>query len=50
MSLILKSKKNCKNFKVKSLQSQLGSCIVCSVIYTTTGHRLNELENGLEIE
>ena len=37
-------------FKPKGCQSQLGSYIICSVIYTTTGHRPNEVEKGLEIE
>ena len=37
-------------FKPKGCQSQLGSYIICSVIYTTTGHRPNELEKELEIE
>ena len=36
--------------KPKGCQSQLGSYIICSVIYTTTGHRPNEVEKGLEIE
>ena len=35
--------------ETKGCQSQLGSYIICSVIYTTTGHRRNELEKNSKL-